>query len=324
MNEPKAFQWCFIGAGGLANTVAKSILPSGRHRITSVYTRRLEKGQAFAKKYHATAYESAKEAISAPGVDAVYIVTPHNSHYDYARLALSLGKPVLCEKPFTITAKETQELFAYAAEQKLYLTEAMWTWFAPAANRVKTWLDNGEFGTIESLDISYHTDLRGRGGRWTSPNQAGGALLDIGVYPITYLYRLFGYPVRTECAGTLEAGIDMCEDVTMTFENGLTCTATISMKDFKGLERLRINGSAAKVDIPFYHAANGAKLVRKHGKNEKVKGSGWYLNEFDLVSVEIREGLTQSRLVPPSATLDVMRIMDDCRRQLNLIYPFEE
>lgn len=143
------FGWCFIGCGTLAKQVAKQITESGRHKIVSVYSRNIEKSGKFAGQYGASACNSAEDAIAMEGVEGVYVVTPHNSHYMYTKLALKLGKPVLCEKPFTVSAAQTRELITLAREKRLYLAEAMWTWFAPVANQVKIWLDNGEFGQIQ-------------------------------------------------------------------------------------------------------------------------------------------------------------------------------
>lgn len=323
MGNESAFNWCFIGAGTLANTVAKEILPSGQHRIAAVYTRNHQKCQNFADKYGAAAYDDAEAAICAPDVDGVYIVTPHTSHYQYAKLALSLGKPVLCEKPVTVSAPEAAELFALARERGVYLAEAMWTWFSPVAQKVKQWYDAGELGELRRVEARYHLDSRKYAARCTDPNLAGGALLDVGIYPITYLYRLFGRPTKIQCAGRLEGGIDLCEDVTMIFTNGLTCTASISMCDFKGLERVCLDGSKGRIKYYFFHSAKRVKLVRKGGKNEVFQADGGYLNEFNMVTKEIRGGLTQSLLVPPAATMDVMEILDECRRQMKLVYPFE-
>jgi len=153
------FRWCFIGAGSLAATVASQLNKSGRHEIVSCYTRNFEKGKEFTRKHGGTAYRTAEEAITAEGVEGVYIVTPHNAHFRYAGLSLELGKPVFCEKAFTVTADETKELISLAREKKLYLCEAMWTWFSPSANMTKKWIDentaeitnNGNFDTYYSV-----------------------------------------------------------------------------------------------------------------------------------------------------------------------------
>ena len=110
------FGWCFIGTGRLAEEVAKQI-SAGNHKIVSCYTRNYENGKKFAEKYGTTAYQTAEEAILAEGVEAVYIVTPHNAHFRYVKKALELGKPVFCEKAFTVTAEETDELIRIAGEK---------------------------------------------------------------------------------------------------------------------------------------------------------------------------------------------------------------
>ena len=323
MDSKSVFNWCLIGTGTLAKKAARVVLPSGRHRFSAVYTRDFQKGQAFTARYGGRAYDRPEDAITAPEVDGVYIVTPHTSHYEYAKLALSLGKPVLCEKPITVTAREAAELFALAEEKGVYLAEAMWTWFSPVARQVKRWVDAGELGELRRIEARYHLDSRHYAPRCTDPNVAGGALLDVGIYPITYLYRLFGKPVQVRCTGRLKDGIDLSEEVVMTFPNGLMGTASVSMCDFKGLEQIHLAGDRGRIKYYFFHMAGHASLVRRGGQIELFRADGSYLNELDQVAGEIRRGLTRSELVPPSATLDVMEILDECRRQLGLVYPFE-
>ena len=324
MSNTGVFNWCFIGAGTLAKTVAEEILASGRHKIAAVYTRNFQKCQAFAGQFGGTAYGNAEAAICAPEVDGVYIVTPHNSHYEYAELALSLGKPVLCEKPVTVTASEAEELFALAQEKGVYLAEAMWTWFSPVSRKVKEWVDTGALGVVNRVEIYHRCASRSYAPRCSDPNTAGGAVLDIGVYPLTYLYRLFGKPEKIQCIGELGGGIDLWEDVTLTFPGGLACTASISMCDPSYRVELYMEGSQGQVRCGNFNAAREAELVRADGTKEIFQAEGGYLHEFDTVAGEIRQGLAQSPLVPPGATVEVMKIMDECRRQLGLVYPFEK
>lgn len=316
----KPFRWCFIGAGNLANTVAQTILPSRRHEIVSVYTRRWEKCEEFAEKYHAKPYRTAEEAIADPNVDAVYIVTPHTSHFLYAKTALELGKPVLVEKPFTVEAKNAKALIQLAREKKCYIAEAMWTWFAPAAYQVKEWVDAGELGMITTAEMSFCMKEGKFPQRLTDSKMAGGALLDVGIYPIAYAYRLFGNPTKIECTGRVENGIDLCEDVLLTFGNGLQVKCSSSMIDENGKEDLLLDGDRGQIQCESYYRANEIELVRTSGGREVFDGDGSYLNEFDIVAEEIREGLTQSRYVPFSATSDVCEILDECRRQMGLDY----
>ena len=172
-----AFGWAFIGAGTLGTKVAKEITKSGRHKVVSVYVRNPEKRAVFAAQYGALAAETPEQAITADGVDGVYIVTPHTSHFAYTKLALELGKPVLCEKPVTTDAKQSAELIRLSREKGVFFAEAMWTWFAPVARQIKTWYDAGEYGEITSFRMNYHLKSINYAPRVSDPNLAGGALL---------------------------------------------------------------------------------------------------------------------------------------------------
>ena len=319
----KKFGWCFIGTGTLANQVAKEILSSGKHKIVSCYTRNPDKCEAFAKEYDCKAYPSAEDAIMADGVEGVYVVTPHNAHYRYVKQALELGRPVLCEKAFTVEGQETDELIALSKEKGVYLCEAMWTWFAKPANQVKAWVDEGRIGKVEEAKFTYCMKSIGYAPRVADPKRAGGALLDITIYPVTYAYRLFGYPEKIESTGHLENGIDHWEEINMVFTKGERVSIRASIVDFKGLEKMVIKGESGQINAPFYHF--GQKAVCKKGLFDKdvYKGKGngiGYLPEFDTVACEIREGLKESRMVPLKATFDVMHILDTVREQIGLVY----
>lgn len=318
------FKWCFIGTGSLAKQVAAQLNKSGRHEIVSCYTRNYEKGAAFAKKYGGTAYATAEKAITAEGVEGVYVVTPHNAHYRYVKTALENGKPVLCEKAFTVTAKETDELIKLAREKDLYLCEAMWTWFSAAANQAKKWIDENKIGKIRSADFTYHMRTIDIKGRHTDPKRAGGALLDITIYPITYAYRLWGVPEKIESKGIIKNGIDLSEDIVFTYPDGLKVNISASIADFKGFEKMSIKGAKGEIKAPIYHVFNGLTHKKGFFKREFFKAHGQlinsYLDEFNTVSEEIRSGLKESKMVPLKATSDVMHILDEIRQQIGLCY----
>ena len=317
------FKWCFIGAGSLAKTVASQLNKSGRHEIVSCYTRKNERGMDFAKKYGGKAYDTPEKAITADGVDGVYIVTSHNAHYRYVKLALELGKPVFCEKAFTVTATETDELIALAKEKDLYLCEAMWTWFSPSANQTKKWIDEEKIGKIHSVDFTYHMNIINGAERVRDPKRAGGALLDITIYPVTYAYRLWGIPKKIESRGVVKDGIDLGEDIVFTYPD-FKVNISASIADFKGFEKMSIKGEKGEIKANLYHAFNGVTYKKSMFKKETFKGNGpkmnSYLDEFDTVAGEIREGLKESRMVPLKATSDVMHILDEIRNQIGLCY----
>ncbi len=320
--DNRAFSWCMIGTGTLAKQVAEEITASGRHRIVSVSSRRFEAAEQFAKKYGAAAWEDAADAMAR--ADAVYVVTPHPSHAQYVRQAIAMGKPVLCEKPFTVQAAETKELFSLAKEKNVYIAEGMWTWFAPVALRVKAWVDSGAVGKIERVDTQMRVNVIHYAPRLTDPMLAGGAILDSGVYPITYLYRLFGKPVEVRCSGRIENGVDLSDTIDLTFANGQTHRIALSIDEKAGEEYIRITGEKAGIFVDRFHYADHAELLTRDGALiERFEGKTTLLNEFDLVAAEIRAGKTESAYIPPQATMDVMEIMDACRRQIGLVYPFE-
>ncbi len=320
----KDFGWCFIGTGVLAKQVAEALNKTGGHKIVSVYTRRFEKGKEFAAEFGGVAYDDVTAAITAEGVDGVYIVTPHTSHYEYTKKAIELGKPVLCEKPFTTDAVKAKELFALAEEKGVYVVEAMWTWFSPIARQVKKWLDEGAFGEILDVKTNYHLNVRNYAPRMTDPNCAGGALLDSSIYPLTYLYRLFGKPVKAVCQGMIEDGVDLKNEIDLTFENGITRHISVSIIDNEGLEKVEIKGTEAEMCLLAFHSTNEVELKKQNGETEVLKADGSLVNEFNLVKQEILAGKKASDYVPPEATLDVLEIIDDCRQQIGLVYPFEK
>ena len=316
------FRWCFIGAGKLANIVADQITASGRHRVVSVYNRTPARAQAFAEAHGATAYLSAEQAIADPEVDAVYIVTTHPSHYQYTKLALETGKPVLCEKPMTMRSEETEALFRLAREKHLYLSEAMWTWFAPAARQVERWVREGAFGTIEKVRAQMCCQGWKYASRVTDPAEGGGALLDLGVYAFTYLYRLFGQPLSMRCSANIAGGIDRSDEIELEFPGGLRATIVLDLYSDEG-DWLVIEGDQAAIKFPHFHWAHEVQLCRKDGTTVDFNEEGGYVNEFDLVAREIRAGKTESEYVPPRQTIDVMHLLDEAREQVGLRYAFE-
>ncbi len=320
--EKKEFSWCFIGTGTLARKVAEEIGASGRHRIVSVFSRRPEQAKAFAGEFGGTAPEDPEQAIRQ--ADAVYVVTPHPSHQAYVRMAVELGKPVLCEKPFTVRGEETRELFRLAREKGVYIAEGMWTWFAPVAYRVKEWVDGGAVGAIRQVTTRYLVNVTGYAPRLTDPRLAGGAILDSGVYPITYLYRLFGKPEEIRCTGVIENGVDLDDEIDMVYPEGRVHHISLSIRDDRREEFIRITGDRGEIFVDNFHYADRAELRDPEGRLlERFEGATTMLNEFDRVAEEIRAGRKESALVPPEATMDVMELMDACRRQIGLVYPFE-
>lgn len=314
------FRWAYIGSGNIAKSTARSITRSN-HMISAVWSRNSEKGRAFAKKYGAVFYPDYDSLLQSGDFDAVYIATPHTSHKDYSLKAMEAKKPVLCEKPIGVTTDEVREMISSAKSNDVYFCEAMWTWFSDMAYGVKNWIDDKTVGDILDVHIDYSFPglMMSKNSRVLTPETAGGALLDVGIYPITYCYRLFGYPESISCTGNIKNGIDVSETVVLGYKD-FRCTLVMSLDKLK--EGCSIKGTMGSIEIPFFHVARIATL--KAGKKQRLKGKTDYLTEFDHVAEEIRSGKKESSFVPHKATEDCIRIMDECRKQMNLVYPFEE
>lgn len=315
------FRWAYIGSGGIAKSTAMNI-KNGNHKIVSVYSRTFSKAKDFAEKYGATAFKDFESAVNRSDVDAVYIATPHTSHVEYAVKAMKMGKPVLCEKPVGVSVKDVDILLNTAKETDTYFCEAMWTWFSPVALKVKEWVQSGEIGEVKEVVINYAFPgiMMSKDSRVLMPETAGGALLDIGIYPITYCYNLFGVPKGIKCDGEIKDGIDIAETVVLDYGK-FKCTLNMSLCKLK--ENCKITGTKGNINLPvFFHMAS--KAILKNGIKRKVfRGKTDYLTEFNCVAEEIRQGKKESSYIPFEATRECMEIMDECRRQMNLVYPFE-
>lgn len=314
------FKWLYVGNGSIAGQTAASI-KKGNHTVSAVFGRNAEKVKAFAGKHSAKAFTDFDKALSEADFDAVYIATPHTSHFEYAKKALEKGKPVLCEKPVTVSERDAKILVDTAKANGVYFCEAMWTWFSPVAQKVKSWVDGKAVGDITDVTIDYFFPglMLSKNSRVRKPSTAGGALLDVGIYPITYCYVLFGFPEKIECSGTIKDGIDIKETVILYYDS-FKCTLNIGLDKLK--EGCVINGTKGSINLPMFHMA--WKAVLKTDKKTVFRGRTDYLTEFTCVANEIKAGKTESDIIPFVQTLNVLKILDESRRQLGLVYPFEK
>ena len=315
------FKWGYIGSGSIAKATARSIT-KGNHQITAVYSRTREKAEAFAEKYGAKVYSSPDEMLEKADIDGVYIATPHTSHLEYSVKALQAGKSVLCEKPVGVSTEEVELILKASRDNNAYFCEAMWTWFSDVALQVKKWVSEKQTGEIKSVHIDYAFPgiMMSKNSRLLKPETAGGALLDIGIYPVTYCYNLFDVPEKIKCTGTLKNGIDVEETIILGY-GGFECELEISLMKLK--EGCKITGTEGEISVPLFHMGRTATLKTKT-KKETFTGKTDYLTEFSRAAKEIKRGMTESAYVPHKATVECMKILDECRRQLKLVYPFEK
>ena len=216
-------RWGILGAGSMAATFARGLARTPGASIHAVGSRTSESAEAFARHQGAArAYGSYDELVADRDVDVVYVATVNTTHRELCLKALGAGKPVLCEKPFTLNAAEAREVVALARERKLFCMEAMWTRFLPAVAKAKELLDRGEIGTPRLLSAQVgHPFEANPSARHFDPSVGGGALLDLGVYPISLAFHLFGRPDsvvgRASLSGT---GVDDLEAIILTHPGG--------------------------------------------------------------------------------------------------------
>ena len=316
-----SFNWCFIGTGKIANKVAKELVTNPGHQIVAVFNRTKKKAEAFAKKFNSKVYESALEAINDPRVEGVYIATTNETHFSFAKLCLENHKPVLCEKPITGNTKELLELIKISKENNTFLREAMWTWFNPVANQVKKWIQEERIGKILSVDCIFNMPIFGYNkakGRYISPARYGGALLDLGVYPVRYVYELFGKPNSIESKGKLYNGIDVFNVSTFKYD-GFEARVSSQINAFVG-EHCIIKGEKGTIKVPLFHMASKAVLKTKNGKEVFKDKKKKFATQFRVVAEYIK-GEKPDQLVSNESSIEVLELMDEIRKQIGVIFP---
>lgn len=187
-------KWGILSTGWIAHQFATDLAHASNGTAYAVGSRTQASADEFAKNHGIpVAHATYEDLVSDPEVDAIYIGTPHPFHKDNVLLALRAGKAVLCEKPFTVNSSELEEIVAYAREQKLFLMEAMWSRYIPANVKVREWLSSGRIGDVRLVkaDLGFRSDWNPEG-RLLNPALGGGALLDVGIYPISFASMVFG------------------------------------------------------------------------------------------------------------------------------------
>lgn len=297
-------------------------------QITACAARDIHKAQRFANVQNINhAVESYEVLAKHPSVDAVYIATTHNAHYENVMLCLQAGKHVLCEKPITVNADQAQKLYAYAKEHDLLLMEAVWTRFLPAIRALTTTLRNGDIGEVISLNATFAIS-----GEFTAmhrlkdPETAGGSLLDLGIYPITMAYLVFGRAPSTIQSSAVIGNTGVDERAFMLFEytNDQRAILCSSFSHNLPTEAV-IGGTKGFIRVPNFL---GAKSFTVHMQSGETVEHEYYYEDGENFKFEIeefhdtlRQGLSESRLIPAAESLSVMRTMDTLRKQWNLVYP---
>lgn len=325
----KQVNMAILGAGNIARQMAVAV--SGLQNQVCAYavaSRSMEKAEAFAREWHfQKAYGSYEELAADPEVDLVYIATPHAMHYDNARLCVEHGKAVLVEKSFTANAAQARELIRLAEEKKVFLTEAIWTRYMPGRQIVERLLAQGAIGEPISLEAEFSVPLSHKQ-RMYDPALAGGALLDLGMYCLTFASMYFGDEIAevTSRAEKLDTGVDAMDDIYYTYADGKKAHLRTSMITGP-VNRGEIKGTWGRIEVDTLNNFTAIRVYDNAGNLLQEPEIPVQINGYEyevLVCVRAMEtGNLECEEMPHSETIEIMEQMDRLRREWGVVYPFE-
>lgn len=327
MTQP--IRWGILGPGSIAHKFAVGLQAIPEGELVAVGSRSQQRADEFADQYDAPKRHASYAALSAdPDIDAVYVATPHPFHKEHSILCLEAGKAVLCEKPFTINAAEAEAVVACARANGVFLMEAMWSRYLPIMVQVRQWLDAGAIGEplMVSADFGFRAGVNPEG-RLFNLALGGGALLDIGIYVVSFAAMVLGaQPAQIAAVAHLgTTGVDEQTGIVLGYSSGAIANLSCAIRATTPHEA-RIVGSEGTIAMdPAWWKGEAATL--KAGKRQErvelpLAGNG-YNYEAQEVARCLREGLAESAVMPLDETVALMRILDAIRAQIGLTYPTE-
>lgn len=326
-------RWGILATGGMAATFTADLVDLPDAEVVAVASRTDASAKAFAERFGIPrAYGDWETLARDEDVDVVYVATPHSAHRRAAGLCLEAGRNVLCEKPFTLNAREAEELAGLARRRGVFLMEAMWMYCNPLVRRLKALLADGAIGEIRSV----HADFGLAGPfppthRLRDPAQGGGALLDLGVYPVSFAQLLLGEPSDVVARSVLsDEGVDLQTGALLSYASG--ALASVHCSIIGGTPNsASVTGSKGRVDVPHGFFFPDHFVLHRDGRDpeefraDPADGPRASLqHEAREVMRALRAGETESPLVPLDGTLAVMRTLDAIRERVGVRYPGEE
>lgn len=323
-----SIRWGILGAGRIAGAFADAVTQHTRAQLVAVGSRNRDRAERFATAHGIPTTHLGYEAlVEDPQVDAIYVATPHSEHLEHALLAIRAGKHVLVEKAFTRNTAEAEQVFAAAREAGVFVMEAMWTRFLPHVAALHQVIDAGEIGEIVNVSAD-HGQLMAFDptSRLYDPALAGGALLDLGVYPVSFAHDLLGAPDAVLAAGTLtETGVD--GQVSIVLSYGARTQATLSTTLWAKTPTVAlISGTEGSIEVagPFY-GPSSFQVTRVDGRRWTFEQPGTQGLQYEAAEVarRVAAGDVESPRMSWQGTLEVIRTLDEVRRQIGVAYPGE-
>lgn len=334
-------RWGILATGGIAAAFTADLVDLPDAEVVAVASRSQASADAFAERFGIPRAYGDWDALAQDGdIDVVYVATPHSAHRTAAGLCLEAGRNVLCEKAFTLNAREAGELVALAKARGSFLMEAMWMYCNPLIRRLKALVDDGAIGEVRHVQADFglagHLLPEARNGilppahRLRDPAQGGGALLDLGVYPVSFAQLLLGEPSDVTARATLSAeGVDLQTGALLSWDSGALASVHCSIVGGTATSA-SVTGSGGRIDVPNGFFFPDRFVLHRDGRDpeeftaDPADGPrGSLRHEAAEVMRALRAGETESPLVPLDGTLAVMRTLDAIRDRVGVRYPGE-
>jgi predicted dehydrogenase len=324
-----ALRWGILGTGWIAHQQTTDLLGNG-FVVSAVGSRSQATADAFAAEFGIpTAHGSYEALVADPDVDAIYVSTPHPSHAAGATLALNAGKHVLLEKPFTLNAGEAHAVVELAASKNLVVLEAMWSRFLPHMLRIREIIAAGTLGEVRTVLADHNQNLpKDPKHRINNPELGGGALLDLGIYPVSFAYDVFGAPSTVMATASMTTtGVDRQTAIVLGFADGQQAVLHTAL-DTLGPNRAAVIGTLGRIEIEsvWYNPTaftvydNEGAIVEQF--DQPVRNRGMQYQAWELERL-VAEGQVAGDILPAAESVQIMETLDEVRRQIGLVYPGE-
>lgn len=317
-----------IGAGVIARTMAATMRAMVNVECRAIASRDMERARAYADEFgFAKAYGSYEEMLQDPELQLVYIATPHSHHYEQMKLCLNYGKHILCEKSFTINAQQAREVLELGRRRGLLVAEAIWTRYLPMQKTLNDLLAAGTIGRPQMLTANLGYLISGVE-RIMTPELAGGALLDVGVYPLNFAAMVFGTEIDslTGTAVMSDRGVDLQNSMTLTYRDGRMAvlnSSAVGLSDRRGV----IYGGDGYIEVDNINNCEGIRVYNKErtliASYEQPQQITGFEYEVEACVRAIESGGTECPQMPHQEIIRIMEWMDELRRQWGLRYPGE-
>lgn len=320
--NPRTIRWGILATGRIAEHFAKDLALVEGSELVAVGSRRLEAATEFAERFGGVrAHGSYEELAADPDVDVIYVATPHSRHLEDVMVCLEGGKHVLCEKSLAMNANDAETMIAEARSRGLFFAEAMWTRTNPNIRKMLQMIKDGAIGTPLQVRAELGFAAEAEKIRMWDPSLGASALLDVGIYPVTFAYLVLGEPTSIVANGVLsDQGFDLNAGATLTYASGAVANLAWNQVSHSD-NRASIAGDLGLIEVhPAFHETTGftyskGELLETY--EEPVTGRG-YSHEIAEVADCLREGHTESALLPQDESLAIMKHMDEILRQLGV------